>query len=252
MKFGPRKPNFKKRIKARTTGKMKRKVKKSVNPLYGKKGMGWVKNPKKAAYNKIYKKTTFDAVPSFSGKRSHSTNSSSSIACFAITLLIISLLFPPLLIISIPIVVYTIIKQKKVKVKNEYNRTIIDKLSEVDDLIKENQKIKTLEPFFERIDKIFSLKEEVFKSLNTGLEKQYIEKDALTDVKQEITEIINNLLKNYIKRYEKSSFDDAMSLKTGKGQHNNYRRSYDDLQKYNEYFTPELKRYIEERWKNIK
>lgn len=26
---------------------------------YGKKGSGWLKNPKKAAYNKVYKKTTF-------------------------------------------------------------------------------------------------------------------------------------------------------------------------------------------------
>lgn len=40
MKFGVRKPSLKKTIKARTTGKIKRKVKSSVNPLYGKKGMG--------------------------------------------------------------------------------------------------------------------------------------------------------------------------------------------------------------------
>lgn len=61
MKFGPRKPNFKKRIKSRTTGKLKRKAKKAVNPLYGKKGMGMVKNPKKAAYNKVYDKTSYDS-----------------------------------------------------------------------------------------------------------------------------------------------------------------------------------------------
>lgn len=57
MKF--RKPNIKKSIKARTTGKLKRKVKKAVNPLYGKKGMGIVNDPKKALYNKVYNKTTF-------------------------------------------------------------------------------------------------------------------------------------------------------------------------------------------------
>ena len=39
MKYGVRKPNLKKSIKARTTGKVKRQVKKAVNPLYGKKGM---------------------------------------------------------------------------------------------------------------------------------------------------------------------------------------------------------------------
>ena len=41
MKFGFRKPNIKKSIKAKTTGKLKRKAKSAVNPLYGKKGMGF-------------------------------------------------------------------------------------------------------------------------------------------------------------------------------------------------------------------
>lgn len=58
MKFGFRKPSLKKSFKARTAGKMKRKIKKAIVPGYGKKGMGWIKNPKKAAYNKVYRKTT--------------------------------------------------------------------------------------------------------------------------------------------------------------------------------------------------
>ena len=58
MKVGFRKPSIKKKISASTTGKVNRAVKKSVNPLYGKKGMGWINDPEKAAYNKIYKKTT--------------------------------------------------------------------------------------------------------------------------------------------------------------------------------------------------
>ena len=59
MKFGIRTPNLSKRIKLRTTGKIKRMAKKTVNPLYGKKGMGYVNNPKKAIYNKVYNKTSF-------------------------------------------------------------------------------------------------------------------------------------------------------------------------------------------------
>lgn len=59
MKFGLRKPSLKRSVKARTTGRVKRKLKRSVNPFYGKKGMGWVRNPKRAAYNKVYRKTTF-------------------------------------------------------------------------------------------------------------------------------------------------------------------------------------------------
>lgn len=59
MKFGIRKPSIKKSISARTTGRAKRAIKKALIPGYGKKGTGWIKNPKKAAYNKIYNRTTF-------------------------------------------------------------------------------------------------------------------------------------------------------------------------------------------------
>ncbi len=59
MKFGLRTPSLKRSLKARTTGRVKRAVKKAAMPGYGKKGMGWVKNPKKAVYNKVYKKTSF-------------------------------------------------------------------------------------------------------------------------------------------------------------------------------------------------
>lgn len=59
MKFGIRNPSLRKSMSARTIGKAKRAVKKVLNPGYGKKGMGWLKNPKKLAYNKIYNKTSF-------------------------------------------------------------------------------------------------------------------------------------------------------------------------------------------------
>ena len=59
MKVGIRKPSIKKSISARTTGKVKRKLKRVANPFYGKKGMGWIKDPKKAMYNKVYNKTSF-------------------------------------------------------------------------------------------------------------------------------------------------------------------------------------------------
>lgn len=61
MKIGFRTPSVKKTFKARTTGRLKRSLKRSVNPLYGKKGMG-VLHPKKAVYNKVYKKTTIDPL----------------------------------------------------------------------------------------------------------------------------------------------------------------------------------------------
>lgn len=78
MKFGPRTPNLSKSFKARTTGKAKRKIKSTINPLYGKKGMGWVNNPKKAAYNKIYNKTSFDTLKPIK-KMTNNQNKNSSL-----------------------------------------------------------------------------------------------------------------------------------------------------------------------------
>ena len=68
MKMGLRTPNLKKMVKARTTGKLKRQIKRTIIPGYGRKGMGIV-HPRKAIYNKIYnkiyKKTTFSIFDLF-------------------------------------------------------------------------------------------------------------------------------------------------------------------------------------------
>jgi len=65
MKIGIRKPSLIKSFKARTTGRAKRSVKRAVNPLYGKKGMGYIKNPKRALKNKLYKKSTVSLLGLF-------------------------------------------------------------------------------------------------------------------------------------------------------------------------------------------
>jgi len=59
MKLGLRTPSLKKSLKARTTGKLKRSMKKAVIPGYGMKGMGYIKDPQRAIKNKIYHKVTF-------------------------------------------------------------------------------------------------------------------------------------------------------------------------------------------------
>ncbi|MBC2681411.1 hypothetical protein GSS87_03195 [Corynebacterium sp. 4HC-13] len=59
MKFGMRKPSLKRSIKARTTGRANLALKRSVDPLYGKKGVGFVKNPKRSVKNAVYERTTF-------------------------------------------------------------------------------------------------------------------------------------------------------------------------------------------------
>lgn len=57
MRFGPRKPSFKKRLAARTS--WKRYARRSLG-LKAPKGMGWVTTPKKTAYNRVYSRTTID------------------------------------------------------------------------------------------------------------------------------------------------------------------------------------------------
>jgi hypothetical protein len=55
MKFGIRIPSIKKRIAARTS--VKRYIRHSLG-LKAPRGWGWITNPKKAAYNRIYNRTT--------------------------------------------------------------------------------------------------------------------------------------------------------------------------------------------------
>lgn len=100
LKIGVRKPSAKRRIRARTTGRVKRGLKKSVNPLYGKKGMGLINDPEKAIYNKVYNKTSVsvdDIVLSSDhdktgGKKqmSNTTNSKKAgMGCLSVILIII-------------------------------------------------------------------------------------------------------------------------------------------------------------------
>ena len=80
MKFGYRKPSIKKSISARTTGRAKKAVKSAILPGYGKKGAGWVKNPKKATYNHIYNKTTKSIFDTTSSNNSSQNVSQSNIS----------------------------------------------------------------------------------------------------------------------------------------------------------------------------
>ncbi len=55
MKFGLRKPSFKKRVAARTS--WKRYVRNNLG-FKAPRGFGWLTNPKKAAYNRVYNRTS--------------------------------------------------------------------------------------------------------------------------------------------------------------------------------------------------
>jgi len=70
MKFGFRKPSLKRSIAAGTS--VKRFVRHSLG-VKAPRGLGWLTNPKKAAYNRIYSRTTFRVLDVlkwfFGGKR---------------------------------------------------------------------------------------------------------------------------------------------------------------------------------------
>lgn len=55
MKFGFRKPSLKKRVAARTS--VKRYVRQNLG-LKAPRGWGWLTDPKKAAYNRVYSRTS--------------------------------------------------------------------------------------------------------------------------------------------------------------------------------------------------
>jgi Topoisomerase DNA binding C4 zinc finger len=60
MKLGMRTPSFRKRIAARTS--WKRVVRHNMG-FKAPRGYGWFTNPRRAAYNRIYNRTTFKADP---------------------------------------------------------------------------------------------------------------------------------------------------------------------------------------------
>ena len=65
MKIGMRKPSVRKSFRARTTGKAKSKMRKAVNPFYGRKGMGFMKSPKKSVMAAVYRRNTFSVMDLF-------------------------------------------------------------------------------------------------------------------------------------------------------------------------------------------
>lgn len=62
MKFGFRIPSISKRIAARTS--VKRIIRHNLG-VKAPRGMGWITNPKRAMYNKVYNKTSRGCLLSF-------------------------------------------------------------------------------------------------------------------------------------------------------------------------------------------
>ena len=91
MKLGMRTPSLKRSISARTTSRAKRAIKKAIIPGYGQRGMGLL-HPKRALYNKVYRKTTF-SIFDLAKRTKNTTNSGCCLTImFFIVLTVISYL----------------------------------------------------------------------------------------------------------------------------------------------------------------
>ncbi len=90
MKFGMRKPSLKKRVSARTS--WKRYVRHNLG-VKAPRGYGFITDPKRAAYNKVYRKTTF----SVDDAAKMVANGHGGLSCGGA---LISVVFPPLAVID--------------------------------------------------------------------------------------------------------------------------------------------------------
>ena len=88
MKYGMRKPSWKKSLSARTTGCAKRAVKRAIIPGYSKRGMGLL-HPKRALYNRVYRKTTFSIFDLAKAGAGRNTSNSGCCVVFVFILLVI-------------------------------------------------------------------------------------------------------------------------------------------------------------------
>src|SRR5699024_6537872 len=193
MKIGIRKPNVKKRIRSRTTGKAKRTIKKSVNPLYGKKGVGLIRDPKRSVYNKVYNKTSVGVLQAKKERKksaqktnrneqvitkdidqySNISSKTTGLGCFSISLLILSFLAPPLLVITIPLTIYSIRKfnEEEKQRKKDYENyllklDVISELEKLEDIIENINNENNLDRYFNKL-KLADIKfSEVLETLN--------------------------------------------------------------------------------------
>jgi hypothetical protein len=93
MKFGMRMPSLKGRISARTS--WKRYVRHSMG-VKAPRGWGWLTNPKKALYNRIYNRTTFSIDSLFKGvgrgRKAGAGKKGPGVGCLAVVIIVLGLI----------------------------------------------------------------------------------------------------------------------------------------------------------------
>ena len=87
MKWGFRKPSLRKRVAARTS--WKRFVRHNLG-LKAPRGWGWLTNPKKALYNRIYRRTTFGIEDLFKTRRRRKSSAGCLVVFLAALALVVA------------------------------------------------------------------------------------------------------------------------------------------------------------------
>lgn len=278
MKFGVRKRSYKKSFKAKTTGKLKRKVKKATNPFYGKKGMGWIRDPKRAMHNKVYRKTTIDRRELFKASnpeakkrspRPTSANNASRksspgilalISGFLLICLMIGLsayLLP--VVIVIVVIVGGIAIYRYICASHKYSSAQIIKLSKIISVESEKQpsstKMVKLVAAFSASAQARIKEAETILAQTTDMAEFFSALDVYVDQTERLKqiEVINaepempeftedsaadDYTLAFIDRTFKKEVESASTLKTDRGKQNRYRKYFDALSAYDSQLSP--------------
>lgn len=269
MKFGLRKPSIKKSVKARTTGKLKRKVKSSLNPLYGKKGMGYVKNPKRAVYNKVYNKTTVGINPlSKLSSPSHTSDATSTLK-------------------NDQAIGYTKKekKQETVPVRNPVEkwirrvirkddtdtkivtRTVITEQYTVKEMLDIQEKATSCLHTYNQsmryltdtsnADVFFPRLQEAEQALSTlvNLTQSHsfliAEGDDVIEAQNRLLEEKENIIKQFVHKHFSESIKNADTLKTDRGRRNRLKSNYDEVNTYFSDLPQSTVELINTIWKSV-
>lgn len=268
MKFGVRKPNLKKSIKARTTGKMKRKMKKAVNPAYGKKGMGYLRDPKKAVYNKVYNKTTVGVKPlsSSSKKKSRPQTSDTRKASYDTTYTKYETVEKEVSVTN-PIEKFLrrFLKKESIETKIVKEKVIVEQytygeitsiqasaqrnIEIYNDSVNLVKSIVNPEVFFPRL----SLAEESLTEVIVMIQNYSfltVEGDNLEKELENLKQEKENMTQKFVDRHYVACVESAEKLKTERGKEKRYLRNYQDLVPYFVGLSEETRDYINHKWKD--
>lgn len=128
---------------------------------------------------------------------------------------------------------------------------LIRQLNRLKEEIQKQESLTKLNPFFTGMDRVFALEKEYFESLEGMTEIGALSQDQVRREKEKARHLIDRLLIDYIQKFEKAAFKQAMSYQNEYERERSYEKAYDEIQVYNTYLTTEIQEYIDEAWRDL-